>query len=33
MRLRAAFIQGSSNTEFGEKAADCRIELRVGYYF
>ena len=33
MRLRAAFIQGGSNTEFGEKAADCRIELRAGYYF
>lgn len=33
MRLRAAFIQGGSNTEFGEKTADCRIELRVGFYY
>ncbi len=33
MRLRAGFIRGGTNTEFGEKAVDSRIELRAAYYF
>jgi len=33
MRLKAGFIQGKENTEYGEKLNDCRIELRGRYYF
>jgi hypothetical protein len=33
LRLRAGFIRGGNETEFGEKAADYRFELRAGYYF
>jgi hypothetical protein len=33
LRLRAGFIVGDTDTEFGEKAADYRFELRAGYYF
>ncbi|MBN1381510.1 MAG: hypothetical protein JXA41_07535 [Deltaproteobacteria bacterium] len=33
LRLRAGFIMGSRQTEFGEKQNDYRIELRAGYYF
>jgi hypothetical protein len=33
LRLRAGFIRGQTDTEFGEKAADYRIEFRAGYYF
>ncbi|MCX5828554.1 MAG: hypothetical protein NTV58_11225 [Deltaproteobacteria bacterium] len=33
LRLRAGFIRGSRDTEFGEKANDYRFEFRVGYYF
>jgi len=33
LRFRAGFIQGSRDTEFGEKQNDCRFEFRAGYYF
>jgi hypothetical protein len=33
VRLKAAFIAGHENTEFGEKQNDYRAELRVRYYF
>lgn len=33
LRLRAGFIAGARNSDFGEKQNDYRIELRVGYYF
>ncbi|MBN2254954.1 MAG: hypothetical protein JW736_04555 [Deltaproteobacteria bacterium] len=33
LRLKAGFIVGSENTEFGEKQNDYRIELRLRYYF
>jgi hypothetical protein len=33
LRLRAGFIRGSRDTEFGEKANDYRFEFRAGYYF
>jgi len=33
LRLKAGFIVGSENTEFGEKQNDYRVELRVRYYF
>lgn len=33
LRLRAGFITGGRNTEFGEKQNDYRIEMRVRYYF
>jgi hypothetical protein len=33
LRLKAAFILGSSDTEYGEKPNDYRLELRAGYYF
>jgi len=33
LRLKAGFIAGSENTEFGEKQNDYRAELRVRYYF
>jgi len=32
-RIRAGWIAGRRNSEFGEKQSDYRIELRVGYYF
>jgi len=33
LRLKASFIAGSADTEYGEKPNDYRLELRVGYYF
>ncbi|MBN1473238.1 MAG: hypothetical protein JW914_01355 [Syntrophaceae bacterium] len=33
LRLRAGFITGAGDSEFGEKQNDYRIELRIGYYF
>lgn len=33
LRLKAGFIVGSDNSEFGEKQNDYRIELRARYYF
>jgi len=33
LRLKAGFIVGSANTEFGEKQNDYRVELRLRYYF
>jgi hypothetical protein len=33
LRLRAGFIIGTRNTEFGEKQNDYRLEFRAGYYF
>jgi len=33
LRLRAGFIRGSRDTEFGEKTNDYRFEFRAGYYF
>ncbi len=33
LRLKTTFLVGDSYTEFGEKQNDCRIELRVRYYF
>lgn len=33
MRLKAGFIQGKEDTEYGEKQNDLRLELRVRYYF
>jgi hypothetical protein len=33
IRLRAGFIRGARDTEYGEKQNDYRFELRVGYYF
>ncbi|MBN1662059.1 MAG: hypothetical protein JW943_00510 [Deltaproteobacteria bacterium] len=33
IRLRTGFLMGSRGTEFGDKQNDCRVELRVGYYF
>ncbi|HDQ03460.1 MAG TPA: hypothetical protein ENN23_02650 [Deltaproteobacteria bacterium] len=33
LRLRASFITGAGDSEFGEKQNDYRIELRIGYYF
>ena len=32
-RLRAAFLMGDKNTEYGEKLNDYKVELRVRYYF
>jgi len=32
-RLRSNFLVGSKNTEYGEKQNDCKVELRVRYYF
>jgi len=31
--LRAGFIRGTSETEFGEKQNDYRFEFRAGYYY
>ncbi len=33
IRLKAGFIEGREETEYGEKQNDCRIELRLRYYF
>lgn len=33
LRLRAGFIRGTRDTEYGEKQNDCRLEFRAGYYF
>lgn len=33
LRLKAGFLAGSDNSEFGEKQNDYRIELRARYYF
>ena len=33
LRLKAAFLAGTNNSEFGEKQNDCRIEFRARYYF
>ncbi|OPY92807.1 MAG: hypothetical protein A4E73_00743 [Syntrophaceae bacterium PtaU1.Bin231] len=33
LRLKASFIVGSTDTEYGEKPNDYRLELRAGYYF
>lgn len=33
LRLRGGLLHGAPNTQFGEKAVDGRIEMRVRYYF
>ena len=33
LRLKTTFLVGNSDTEFGEKLNDYRVELRVRYYF
>jgi hypothetical protein len=33
LRLKAIFLIGGKDTEFGEKQNDYRLEFRVGYYF
>jgi len=33
IRLKASFINGPNESEYGEKPFDFRLELRVGYYF
>jgi len=33
LRLKAGFIVGQRNTEYGEKRNDCRLEFRLRYYF
>jgi len=33
LRLKASFINGPINSEFGEKPFDFKLELKVGYYF
>ena len=33
LRLKAGFLTGPDNSEFGEKQNDYRIELRMRYYF
>jgi len=33
LRLRAAFLAGDRDTEYGEKPADVRLEARARYYF
>lgn len=33
LRLKASFIDGPKESEFGEKPFDFKLELRVGYYF
>ena len=33
LRLKAMVLSGESNSEFGEKAGDLRVELRARYYF
>lgn len=33
LRLKASFIAGSRDSEYGEKPFDFKLELRAGYYF
>ncbi|OHE24270.1 MAG: hypothetical protein A2Z43_01710, partial [Syntrophobacterales bacterium RBG_19FT_COMBO_59_10] len=33
LRLKASFINGAKDSEYGEKPFDFRLELRAGYYF
>jgi len=33
LRLKAGFLVGTADSEFGEKQNDYRLELRVRYYF
>jgi len=33
LRLKATFLIGGKDTEFGEKQNDYRLEIRAGYYF
>jgi hypothetical protein len=33
LRLRVALTQGDASTEYGEKAASTRVELRIRYFF
>ena len=33
LRLKASFISGPKESEYGEKPFDFKLELRVGYYF
>jgi hypothetical protein len=33
LRLKASFINGSKESEYGEKPFEFKLELRVGYYF
>ncbi|MBE0557869.1 MAG: hypothetical protein IH628_11610, partial [Proteobacteria bacterium] len=33
LRLKASFIRGSRESEYGEKPFNFKLELRVGYYF
>jgi len=33
LRLKVGFIVGSTDTEYGEKQYDYRVEFRAGYYF
>ncbi len=33
LRIKAAFLEGGANSEFGEKQNDYRIELKARYYF
>jgi len=33
LRLKAMFLTGAKDSEFGEKQYACRLEFRVGYYF
>jgi len=33
LRLKAGFLAGPDNSEFGEKQNDWRIEMRARYYF
>jgi len=33
LRLKASFIRGPAESEYGEKPFDLKLELRVGYYF
>ena len=33
LRLKASFIVGDSDTEYGEKRNDYRLEFRMRYYF
>jgi len=33
LRLKTTFLSGQSNSEYGEKYNDCRIELMARYYF
>ena len=33
LRLKAGFLVGTNDSEFGEKQSDYRLELRLRYYF